>query len=211
MSRSFLQGPIAEMKLIAHRGAMNPEIQNTPAGVELARNRSASYVELDVTRRHNGKFHCVHGLGKGAALQNCLAVMGGEMELIAHLKGNFDEMDLLRLIELITAYLPLERTLFAAHGSKVLQRLRRRAPHARLARFGFVSSIVGLIREQPWEACIIHQLVLTRWHVTALQKRGFKVFASCVWELRSRQGIEQLGVDGSFVNFHQKQTVMDGV
>lgn len=47
---------------------------------------------------------------------------------------------------------------------------------------------------------MINQSVLTRWLVKALQQRSYEVFASCVWELRSRQCVQELGLDGAFVN-----------
>ena len=69
-----------------------------------------------------------------------------------------------------------------------------------MARFGLLPAMVALWKPQPWQCCMINQSVLTRWLVKALQQRGYEVFASCVWELRSRRRAQKLGVDGAFVN-----------
>lgn len=44
------------------------------------------------------------------------------------------------------------------------------------------------------------EVMLSRWLVKALQRRGYEFFASCVSELRSRRSVKELGVDGAFVN-----------
>ena len=51
---------------------------------------------------------------------------------------------------------------------------------------------------------MVNQWVLPRPLVQALQRRGYEVIASCVWELRSRQHVRQLGVDGAFVNLYDQ-------
>ena len=76
-------------------------------------------------------------------------------------------------------------------------------PKVRLARFGLLPALMALWKHQPWDCGMINQVVLTRWLVKTLQQRGYEVFASCVWELRSRRSVQQLGVDGVFVNLRE--------
>ena len=182
---------------------MDKGMQNTPAGVRLAVQHQADFVELDVIRAPHGGFHCAHhGWNSKSELRDCLAELGKNMSLAAHLKGNYTEADLLRLVEYLAPHLPLEKVVFASHRSGVLRRLRLLMPTARLARFGLLPALVALWKQQPWECCMINHAVLTRWLVTALQQRGYEVVASCVCELRSRRSVKQLGVDGAFVNLY---------
>ena len=181
-------------------------MQNAPEGVRLAVLHQADFVELDVLKKAGGGFLCAHGWARGAELGACLMEVGGKMGLVAHLKGTYEEADLLRLVEEILRHLPLERVVFAAHHSRVLWKLRQLIPKGRLARFGLWPSLMGLWKQQPWDCCMINQLLLPRWLVVALQRRGFEVVASCVWELRSTRSVRKLGVDGAFVNlYHPRQ------
>lgn len=183
---------------------MGKGMQNTPAGVRVAAVHQADFVELDVVRNADGGFHCAHqGWNSKSELRDCLAELGAGMGLIAHLKGNYAEADLVRLAEYLAPHLPLEKVGFASHRSGVLRRLRKLMPKVRLARFGLVPALVALWKQQPWQCCMINQVVLTRWLVKALQQRGYEVVASCVWELRSRQSVSQLGVEGTFVNLNE--------
>jgi predicted GNAT family acetyltransferase len=50
---------------------------------------------------------------------------------------------------------------------------------------------------------MINQLVLTKELVQALQQKGYEVMASCVWEFRNRRNVQELGVDGAFVNLYR--------
>jgi len=189
------------MKTIAHRGGMDKGMQNTPAGVRLAAQHQADYVELDMIRAADGEFHCAHhGWNSKSELRDCLAELGPGMRLIAHLKGNYTEADLICAVEHLAPHLPLEQVVFASHRSSVLRRLRKCMPKARLARFGLLPALAALWKQQPWQCCMINHAVLTRWLVKALQQRGYEVVASCVWELRSRRSVMELGVDGAFVN-----------
>lgn len=191
------------MKIIAHRGGMQSRFQNSPEGVRLATLHRADFVELDVVRSAQGTFHCAHGLGRQSALHDCLAEMPDGMGLIAHLKGRYAEADLQQLREAITGHLPLSRVIFASHRSSVLIELQRTDPEVQLARFGLFPAIAALWKQQPWKYCLINQSVLFRPHVRRLQQMGYVVFASCVWEVRSRRAVRELGVDGVFVNLHQ--------
>lgn len=192
------------MKTIAHRGGMGKGMQNTPAGVRLAVLQQADFVELDVARDAHGGFHCAHhGWNSKSELRDCLVELGANMRLIAHLKGNYPEADLVRVAEHLAPYLPLEKVVFASHRSGVLRRLRKLMPNVCLARFGLLPALAALWKQQPWDCCMINQVVLTRWLVKALQQRGYEVVASCVWELRSRRSVRQLGVDGAFVNLRE--------
>lgn len=182
---------------------MRREMQNSPEGVRLAARHQADYVELDVVKGMDGTFHCGHGLGERSVLGDCLAEMGDSMELIAHLKGRYEEADLMLLVDEIARHLPLAKVMFASHRTKVLGQLREVVPGCRLARFGLVPAIVALWGKPPWECCMINQLVLQKWHVLALRKRGHLVFASCVWELRGRRAVKRLEVDGAFVNLYR--------
>ena len=182
---------------------MGKGIQNAPEGVRLAAQQQADFVELDVVKRAGGGFCCAHGLGRATDLGDCLAVVGEKMGLIAHLKGRYNEADLLLLVKEITRHRPLEQVIFAAHGSRVLCQLRRLFSNVRLARFGLLPALVGLWKPLPWDSCMINQLVLTKGLVQALQQKGFEVMASCVWEFRSRRSVRQLGVDGAFVNLYR--------
>lgn len=173
------------MKTIAHRGGMQREMQNTPAGVRLAARLGADFVELDVLRSADGEFRCAHGLGRKTSLRDCLAEFHGAMGLVAHLKGAYDDANLRRLVAEITRYLPLERVIFAAHGTRALRQLRHLFPTAHLARFGLLPALLGLWQPQLWDCCMINQLMLTQRLVQALQQQGFEVIASCVWEFRS--------------------------
>lgn len=180
---------------------MKTGMQNKPEGVRLAARSRADFVELDVVRCA-GQFCCAHGFGRRTALGDCLAEIGGEMGLVAHLKGRYDDVDLTRLVAEITQYLPKDRVVFAAHGNLVLRRLRHLYPSLLLARFGLLSALMGFWKPQPWNCCMINQLVLTKRLVQMLQHKGFQVLASCVWELRSRRKVQALGVDGAFVNLY---------
>lgn len=191
------------MKTIAHRGGMRSGLQNSPQGVRLAALHHADFVELDIAKSKDGTFHCAHGWGPPSDLRDCLAEMPDGMDLIAHLKGNYDASDLGRLTKTITHHLPLSRIIFASHRSGTLVEMQRVAPDAPLARFGLFPAIAALWKRQPWEYCLINQSVLLRWHVRKLQQKGYVVFASCVWELRSRRAVQRLGVDGAFLNLHQ--------
>ncbi len=191
------------MKIIAHRGGMQRGFQNSPEGVRLAAQHGADFVELDVVKNTRGTFHCAHGLGRQSALHDCLAEMPDGMGLIAHLKGRYAEADLRQLRDAIIGHLPLSRVIFASHRSSVLMELQRTNPEAQLARFGLFPAIVALWKQQPWKYCLINQSVLYRPHVRRLQQKGYVVFASCVLEFRSRRAVQELGVDGTFVNLHQ--------
>lgn len=192
------------MKTIAHRGGMGKGMQNTPAGVRLAAEHQADFVELDVVRGASGGFYCAHlAWNSKFELRDCLAELGAGMGLVAHLKGDYAEADLMRVAEYLAPHLPLEKVVFASHRSGVLRRLRKVMPKARLARFGLLPAIAALWKQQPWDCCMINQVVLSRWLVKALQQRGYEVVASCVWELRSRRSVQRLGVDGAFVNLHE--------
>ncbi|WP_395751050.1 glycerophosphodiester phosphodiesterase [Prosthecobacter sp.] len=189
------------MKTIAHRGGMGRGMQNAPAGVRLAVRQRMDCVELDVVRSVGGGFHCAHhAWSPKADLNDCLAEMAPGMGLVAHLKGGYTEGDLTRVMEAIALQVPLSHVTFASHRTAVLQSLRRLRPEVRLARFGIFPALLSLCRRQPWDCCMINQLVLPRWLVQALQRRGYEVVASCVWELRPRQSVRELGVDGAFVN-----------
>lgn len=189
------------MKIIAHRGGMGHGMQNTPAGMRLAAQHQADYVELDVVRAPHGTFHCAHhGWNSKSELRDCLAELGPHMRLIAHLKGNYTEADLICVAEYLAPHLPWEKVVFASHRSRVLWRMRQLMPDMHLARFGLLPALAALWKKQPWDCRMINQMVLTRWLVKALHQRGYEVFASCVWELRSRQSMQKLGVDGAFVN-----------
>ncbi len=182
---------------------MGHGMQNTPAGVRLAVRHQADYVELDVVRAADGEFHCAHfGWNTKCELRDCLAELGPHMHLIAHLKGNYTEADLICVAEYLAPHLPLEKVIFASHRSGVLRRMRKLMPNVYLARFGLLPAMLALWMPQPWQCCMINQSVLTRWLVKALQQRGYEVFASCVWELRSKRSVKELGVDGTFVNLH---------
>ncbi len=191
------------MKIIAHRGGMQRGLQNSPEGVRLAALHGADFVELDVVMSAQGTFHCAHGLGRQSTLHDCLVEMPDGMALIAHLKGRYAESDLQRLRDAITCHLPLSRVIFASHRSSMLIELQRIIPEAQLARFGLFPAITALWKQQPWKYCLINQSVLLKWHVRQLQKRGYVIFASCVWEFRSRRAVQGLGVDGVFLNLHQ--------
>lgn len=189
------------MKTIAHRGGMARRLQNAPAGVRLAVRHGVDCVELDVVRSAGGGFHCAHHTwSPQSALHDCLAELAPGMGLVAHMKGDCTEADLVRVLAAISQQVPLEKVVFASHRSAVLRRLRRVRPEARLARFGLLPALAALRRRQPWDCCMINQLVLTRPLVQALQQRGYEVVASCVWELRARESVRRLGVDGVFVN-----------
>ncbi len=198
------------MKTIAHRGGMGHGMQNTPAGVRLAAQHQADFVELDVVRAADGGFHCAHhGWNTKSELRECLAELGPHMRLIAHLKGNYTEADLICVAEYLAPHLPLEKVVFASHRSGVLRRMRQLMPDVHRARFGLLPALVALWKQQPWDCCMINQVLLTRWLVKALQQRGYEVFASCVWELRSRRSVQKLGVDGAFVNLHEGKEGME--
>ncbi|MBN8422396.1 MAG: glycerophosphodiester phosphodiesterase [Verrucomicrobia bacterium] len=193
------------MKTIAHRGGMARRRQNAPAGVRLAVQQRVDFVELDVVRGAAGRFHCAHhAWSPKADLHDCLAELAAGMGLVAHLKGNYAETDLTRVIDALARHLPLAQVVFASHRTAVLRRLRRLMPEARLARFGLLPALAALWRRQPWDCCMVNQLVLPRRLVQSLQQRGYEVVASCVWELRSRSTVRLLGVDGAFVNLQEK-------
>lgn len=180
---------------------MGKGMQNTPAGVRLAAQHQADFVELDVVRGAHGGFHCAHfGWNTKSELRECLAEIRPRMRLIAHLKGDYSEADLLCVAEYLAEHISWEKVVFASHRSSVLRRMRQLMPNVRLARFGLLPALMALWKQQPWDCCMINQSVLTRWLVKALQQRGYEVFASCVWELRSRRSVQELGVDGAFVN-----------
>jgi glycerophosphoryl diester phosphodiesterase len=191
------------MKTIAHRGGMAARMQNSPEGVRLALKRGADSVELDVLIGNDGRLCCGHGIGRRTLLGECLAELGDGMELIAHLKGRFEDVQLSRLVEEISEHVPLVRVTFAAHGGSVLGQLAGLFPEARRARFGFLPAVAALWCEPEWQCCMVNHVVLTRWHVRALQRRGLEVVASCVWEVRSRESVARLGVDGAFVNLYK--------
>lgn len=193
----------APMKIIAHRGSMQREMQNSPAGVRLAAQHRADFVELDIARNQDGSFHCAHGLGKPSALRDYLVEIPDEMGLIAHVKGRYEAADLLRLKDAVTRHLPLTRVIFASHRTSVLVELKRVVPEAQLARFGLFPAIAALWKQQPWQYCLINQSVLLKAHVRRLQQRGYAVFASCVWELRNRRSVQRLGADGAFLNLRE--------
>lgn len=189
------------MKTIAHRGSMARKLQNTPAGVRLAVQHGVDSVELDVICAADGGFHCAHhAWSPKSGLQDCLAELGPGMGLVAHLKGDYREADLVRVMEAIARQVPLAQVIFASHRSAVLRRLRELRTEVRRARFGLVPALTALRKYQPWGCCMINQLVLPRRLVQALQRRGYEVVASCVWELRPRRSVRSLGVDGAFVN-----------
>jgi len=180
---------------------MGKGMQNTPAGVRLAVQHQADFVELDIVRAPHGGFHCAHhGWNSKSELRECLAELGPHMCLIAHLKGNYTEADLICVAEYLAPHIHWDKVVFASHRSGVLRRMRQLMPDVRLALFGLLPAMVALWKQQPWQCCMINQSVLTRWLVKALHQRGYEVFASCVWELRSRRSVQELGVDGAFVN-----------
>lgn len=198
------------MKIIAHRGGMARSLQNAPAGVRLAVQHGVDFVELDVVRGAGGGFHCAHhAWSPRSDLHDCLAELAAGMGLVAHLKGDYAEADLSRVMEAIERQMPLAQVVFASHRSAVLRRLRGLRPGVRLARFGLLPALSALWKRQPWDCCMINQLVLTRPLVHALQQRGYEVVASCVWELRTRESVQRLGVDGAFVNLHAGQPLSE--
>lgn len=133
------------MKTIAHRGGMGKGMQNTPAGVRLAAQHQADYVELDVVRATHGEFHCAHfGWNTKCKLRDCLAELGPQMRLIAHLKGNYSEADLICVAEYLAPHIPWEKVVFASHRSGVLRKMRQLMPDVRLARFGLLPAMVAL-------------------------------------------------------------------
>jgi hypothetical protein len=177
------------MKIIAHRGSMARGLQNSPAGIAVALDSQADLVELDVRCGRDGAFLCCHGTSAPSTLADCLAQLRAPSGLIAHLKGRFDPPDLLRLWQQLQQQLAPEGIIIASHrGAR--------------ARFGWLPAVLALVRPQPWDICMVNQVLLSTAHVRALQRRGFRVFASCVWELRSRSSVARLGVDAAFVNLH---------
>lgn len=186
------------MKLIAHRGSMRKGLQNTPEGVAVAVREGSDLVELDIVVCTEGHFGCTHGGGDAAALEECLAPMPPTMGLVAHLKGDFSGEDLDGLLGLLESLGFHGRVVFAAHRSAVLRRLKRRGMP--VARFGLFPALLALTSPGRWDCCMVNQLWLCRWHVRALQRRGYDVCASCVWEVRSRRAVTHLGVDAAFVN-----------
>ncbi len=181
---------------------MGKGMQNKPAGVCLAVRHQADFVELDVVRAADGGFHCAHhGWNSKSELRDCLAELGSHMSLIAHLKGNYTEADLICVAEYLAPHIHWDKVVFASHRSGVLRRMRQLMPDVRLARFGLLPALVALWKQQPWQCCMINQSVLTRWLVKALQQRGYEVFASCVWELRSRRSVQELGGGRGFREF----------
>ena len=188
------------MLLIAHRGSMTRGLQNSPEGIHLASRQGVDGVELDVTCGRDGRFRCVHGLGRGTALEDCLAAMDGIHRLIIHLKGFFSSLDLSKLAGLLADQIPHTKIVFAAHRGEVLRRLRTVVTDACLARFGVFPALLALWRQPVWQIALVNQIVLWPGFVRALQARGFIVYASCVWEVRSRTAVSRLGVDGAFVN-----------
>lgn len=187
------------MKVIAHRGSMCRELQNTPQGVAVAVREGADLVELDVVVCRGGHFGCVHGRGEAVALEDCLAAFVPGMGLVAHLKGDYSEHDLEQLLRLLASHGFRERVMFAAHRGGVLRRLKARG--MLVARFGLLPALFALVGPRRCDCCMVNQLWLCAWHVRALQRRGYAVAASCVWELRARAAVERLGVDAAFVNF----------
>ncbi|WP_395746204.1 glycerophosphodiester phosphodiesterase [Prosthecobacter sp.] len=195
------------MKIIAHRGGMARSMQNTPAGVRLAVQHHMDFVELDVVRNADGGFHCAHhAWSPKSALHDCLAELSAAIGLVAHLKGDYADDDLARVSAAVAQHVPLAKVVFASHRTGVLRRLRKLLPQVRLARFGLFPALVALWQRQPWDCCMINQVALPRWLVRALQQRGYEVIASCVWELRSRESVRDLGVDGAFVNLSRGKT-----
>lgn len=179
---------------------MSRGLQNSPDGIRLASRQGVDGVELDVVCGRDGRFRCVHGLGRGTALDDCLAAMDRTDELIVHLKGFFSSLDLSRLAGLLADRIPHTKIVFAAHRGGVLRRLRTLLPEARLARFGLLPASFALWRQPVWQIALVNQAVLWPRFVRALKSRGFIVYASCVWEIRSRAAVSRLGVDGAFVN-----------
>ena len=188
------------MRLIAHRGSMTRSLQNSPEGINLASRHGVDGVELDVICGRVGRFRCVHGMGRGTALEDCLAAMDGANELIVHLKGFFSNEDLNRLAEMLSGQIPHTKIVIASHRGEVLRRLRILFPGAHLARFGLFPALLALWRQPVWQIALVNQIVLWPGFVRALQARGFIVYASCVWEVRSRAAVSRLGVEGAFVN-----------
>jgi glycerophosphoryl diester phosphodiesterase len=188
------------MKVIAHRGGLRGEFQNSPEGVRLAAMHQADGVELDVVMGADGVFRCGHGWGRRSLLADCLKELGAGMELMVHLKGRYAQGDLRRLVDQLAGKVSLERVMFASHRGRVLDALSVIIPEDRLARFGWVPALLALRSSRRWRWCLVNQLVLTRPLVAALHRMGYRVMASCVWEFRSRKEIERLGVDGMFVN-----------
>lgn len=190
------------MIIIAHRGGMQKGIQNSPEGVRLAARYGADFVELDVVKGRDGAFHCGHGLGQRCLLDDCLLVIGNDMGLIAHLKGSYQDKDLVQLADQVARYLPQQRVIYASHHGKILRRLSELISGVRLARFGLFPAIIALWRTQPWECCMVNHLFLLKSHVVALKQRGYVVVASCVWDVSRRDRIKRLEVDGEFVNLY---------
>ncbi len=188
------------MKVIAHRGGTAKGLQNSPEGVRLAVRNGADFVELDVRKAAGSGFECAHGWSAASSLGDCLAEIRGGMGLVAHLKGKFEDTDLISLIEELILHVREDEIIVAAHEPGVLRRVGNLFPELRLARFGLLPAITALWARPPWDYCMIHQSVLLRRHVRALQARGYVVVASCVWEFRSRESVRKLGVDGAFVN-----------
>jgi hypothetical protein len=177
-------------------------LQNSPAGIAVALDSQADLVELDVRCGRDGAFLCCHGTSAPSTLADCLAQLRAPSGLIAHLKGRFDPPDLLRLWQQLQQQLAPEGIIIASHRGAVLRRAAETIPLAARARFGWLPAVLALVRPQPWDICMVNQVLLSTAHVRALQRRGFRVFASCVWELRSRSSVARLGVDAAFVNLH---------
>lgn len=188
------------MLLVAHRGSMSRGLQNSPEGIRLAVRRGIEWVELDLICAKDGSFRCVHGLGSGVALEDCLGAFGTSAGVVIHLKGRFPGSDLSRLGKMLANHFPLEKIIFAGHRGDVLQRMGSLFPEATLARFGLLPALRALGRRPCWDIALVNQVVLCRGLVRALQARGIKVFASCVWEVRSRSSVARLEVDGAFLN-----------
>jgi len=188
------------MQIIAHRGSMARGKQNTPAGVAVALHHGCDFLELDIWCAPSGPFQCSHGRSRPSLLADCLAAINPPMGLVAHLKGSFADADLLLLGAQLDAHLEPERVIYASHRSGVLRRVKVLRPAARLARFGLFPAILALVIPRPWDTCMVNQSCLMACHVRGLHARGYSVVASCVWELRSRDTVERLGVDAAFVN-----------
>jgi len=223
--------------VIAHRGASGSRPENTLSAYELAVEQGSDMIEIDLHRTRDGEIVITHdedltGLGgqgeiADATFVSVRALDAGDgqhvptldevldgfgaripfnLELKRGTRIEYPELEAMSLDAVERRDL-LDETLFSSFYDPILERLRARAPRARIGALvspRFPERWLDRARAVQAEAVHLHLLLANADNVAAAHGEGLAVHVYTVDAPDAMRRVVDLGVDGIFTNHPER-------